>query len=619
MILSDNETKVDMLNNRAIAKTVVEVIKDCEDRPISIGVHGDWGAGKSSVLAMIEDEFFDNKEGIECIRFNGWRHQGFEDSKIALMSGIVSELTKKRKLGEETKDTLKNLWKSINWMSVVKFVGGAVLSASTGIPSTGLLSMDFLKSRSNKKSDTMINQDNSLSKEFSDFQRLFAELLEKSKIKKLIVLIDDLDRCLPKVTIETLEAVRLFMFTESTAFVIAADESMIEYAVRNHFPDISIGEDEENAYSKRYLEKLIQVPFRIPTLGKVESEMYITLLLISSVLKEGEGVFENLLSVAIGKMKKPWENAGFTGKEIHEIFDKRFSEIEEQFAVSNQISDILTKNTQGNPRKIKRFINMLLLRKQIAEARGFGNEIEIPVMAKMMLAEHFFRERYKEISTHTDDNGVCVFLHESEKQFEHDEISKNTRTANETNVQNEVEKDVESIGWGSDKEFMAWVHSEPRLGSVDLRPYFFASKGNEDFFFEIDDAKRFEYLISRLMASDFNVKNAIGDIKALSKDDAIKIFKSISKKIMKNSDISKKPAGIDGIREIVTHHKFLEHELVALIITFNHKKVGAWICSGWSESIKSVKIHKELIEYYEKLSNEGATQIIREAAKMTLK
>lgn len=50
MILSDNETKVDLLNNEAIAKTIVSLIKDSKEQPISIGIHGDWGAGKSSIL-----------------------------------------------------------------------------------------------------------------------------------------------------------------------------------------------------------------------------------------------------------------------------------------------------------------------------------------------------------------------------------------------------------------------------------------------------------------------------------------------------------------------------------------------------------------------------------------
>lgn len=57
MILSDNETKFDLLNNKAIAITVVNLIKESTNQAISIGIHGDWGAGKSSILEMIEDQF----------------------------------------------------------------------------------------------------------------------------------------------------------------------------------------------------------------------------------------------------------------------------------------------------------------------------------------------------------------------------------------------------------------------------------------------------------------------------------------------------------------------------------------------------------------------------------
>jgi predicted KAP-like P-loop ATPase len=87
MILSDNETKLDLLNNEAISKTIVMLIRERPEHPITIGVHGDWGAGKSSVLEMIELALEPEKD-VLCLKFNGWRFQGFEDAKIALIEGI---------------------------------------------------------------------------------------------------------------------------------------------------------------------------------------------------------------------------------------------------------------------------------------------------------------------------------------------------------------------------------------------------------------------------------------------------------------------------------------------------------------------------------------------------
>lgn len=633
MILSDNETKLDMLNNRAIAKTVAELIKECDDRPISIGIHGDWGAGKSSILAMVEDELSKQKDGIECIRFNGWKHQGFEDAKIALMSAIVSELVEKRKPSAEAKVILKKLWKNINWISVAKAAGGVAFSAATGIPPIGLLSnlMENLKGSVADKekvstaiesvgeylTDAKVFEDNSLAKEFTEFQKSFAELLEESKIKKLVVLIDDLDRCLPKVTIETLEAVRLFMFSKATAFVIAADEAMIEYAVRNHFPDLPDDGDIKTGfeYSKRYLEKLIQVPFRIPALGEIESGMYITLLLIGSCMKEDCAEFDKLLSVAIDQMKKPWENLGFATEQLKETLGDKYSEVSNEITVSNQIADILAKNTQGNPRKIKRFINMLLLRDKIAGARGFGDSIQIPILAKMMLAEYFFVDEYKKIAALTDDNGKCALLHSFEKQIL--ELSKESETADEgfekpkkekiktLAVVPKPEKNNDLEAWEKNADFAAWVSSEPLLGEIDLRPYFFASKEKEDFFFDQVKSDQLRQLISKLMGGTMNIASANDEIKALAPADAMKIFKVLSSKILKNSDIAMMPKGIEGIRALVKNHSDLEPSLLDLIEALDCKKVGVWICTGWGKCVTTENSKLRFEKYCEYLLKEG--------------
>jgi predicted KAP-like P-loop ATPase len=95
MILSDNETKVDLSNNEPIAKTIVALLRKHADQPVTIGVHGDWGAGKSSILEMIEAEL-SGDDKVLCLKFNGRRFQGFEDSKIALIEGIVTGLLERQ-------------------------------------------------------------------------------------------------------------------------------------------------------------------------------------------------------------------------------------------------------------------------------------------------------------------------------------------------------------------------------------------------------------------------------------------------------------------------------------------------------------------------------------------
>ena len=103
MILSDNETRIDRLNNMAIAKTYCINFKRKLRNLFQLVYIGDWGAGKSSVLAMVEDELkklsnpdqnnvSDIDSDYSVIRFNSWQYQGFEDAKIALMRAIVCQL-----------------------------------------------------------------------------------------------------------------------------------------------------------------------------------------------------------------------------------------------------------------------------------------------------------------------------------------------------------------------------------------------------------------------------------------------------------------------------------------------------------------------------------------------
>lgn len=70
MIIPDNETAIDMIYSEAVSATVAKVIRDSGNEPLTVGVHGDWGAGKSSVLLMLEDAFSED-DRTSVVRFNG--------------------------------------------------------------------------------------------------------------------------------------------------------------------------------------------------------------------------------------------------------------------------------------------------------------------------------------------------------------------------------------------------------------------------------------------------------------------------------------------------------------------------------------------------------------------
>lgn len=119
MIVPDNETAVDLLYYEAIAKTVVRLVEEKSDEPLSIGIHGDWGAGKSSVLMMV-DQAFEDVEGVLCVRFNGWLFQGFEDAKAVLIETIIDELLRKRSTGTKVADQAKKVLRRVDWMKIVR-------------------------------------------------------------------------------------------------------------------------------------------------------------------------------------------------------------------------------------------------------------------------------------------------------------------------------------------------------------------------------------------------------------------------------------------------------------------------------------------------------------------
>jgi predicted KAP-like P-loop ATPase len=617
MILTDNETKVDLLNNEAIATTIVKLLRDRPDRPVTIGVHGDWGAGKSSVLEMIEAGF-EAESKVLCLKFNGWRFQGFEDAKIALIEGIVTGLIEKRPALTRAGETVKDVFRRIDWLKVAKKAGGLAFTAFTGIPTPDqinaivstlegvladpakLATKDNVQSAIEGVKGLLKEKDGesaNVPEEINAFRKAFDDLLEKAGVEQLVVLIDDLDRCLPDTAIETLEAVRLFVFTSRTAFVVAADEAMIEYAVRKHFPDLPDTTGPQT-YARNYLEKLIQVPFRIPALGDTETRIYVTLLLVGAELGDDDPEFNTLIGVARERLKRPWTSGALDSAAVRTALGEKASRANNALALSDQIGPILASGTKGNPRQIKRFLNTLVLRQRTAEARGFGDDVKLPVLAKLMLAERFIPRLFDQIAAAAPD-GKCPDLAALEAAATAKEDGKpKAKPAKSAGKDGDAAKPAPKLEavkttesallaeWLSSPAIKAWATVPTMIGDEDLRPYLFVAKDRKDYFGAASVLGHLAAVVEQLFGGKFAVQGLEADLKRLAPPEAAQVFEAVRGRIVGTDAFETEPPGAAGLAVLIKAHPTLQGELVDFLDALPRDRLGPWVCGGWEGVLK---------------------------------
>lgn len=640
MFISDQETATDMLQYEAIAKTVAKLIEKSPGVPITIGVHGDWGAGKSSVLKMAQSAL--EGTGVLCIWFNGWAFEGFEDAKTVVLETIIEELKRARPTSKKVKDAAKKLLKRVDWLKAAKKAGGLAFTLATGIPtlsqigdligaaksalgkSAGELSREDIEGFADEASSFFKEaEEDSVPAHIHAFRKEFLELLDAAEVKQLVVMVDDLDRCLPATAIGTLEAIRLFLFVDRTAFVIGADEMMIEYAVRDHFPDLppSVG---PVSYARNYLEKLIQVPFRIPALGVAETRTYITLLLVEAGLGPDDEGFKKLLGEAREDMRQPWLSKGITPRTLADALGKEDPDAGQTLVLANQITPMLAEGTKGNPRQIKRFLNSMLLRREIGEARGFGAQVAVPALAKLMLAERFKPDFFDEIAREASSaaNGRSPRIRSLEEYIaapadSDDPPSEPKRAGTLMRAKPVVPADIED--WLKLDWIKTWAALEPKLADVDLRPYVFVTRDKRMLFGGSGNASRLDQIADGLMAGGIQAKAAAKEAGELTAPASEELFDVVRMRILQDESFAKEPPGARGLVELVRTRPELERRLIDFAKELPVSKLGAWAPATFGNIFKDPAVSRDYQGLLKSWSEQTDSNTLKAAAGAILK
>ena len=342
-ILGDSPTTEDGLGFDPYVDILLEAINNFDTRsPLTIGIHGRWGSGKTSLMRMLEKRFEDDNR-VKTIWFNAWTHGREEPIGLALLQQVLIEFQKE----EKTKEKIGHLVENVG-----KLLTDAALRKTTGI--TFEEAKELFKNSIEVKSTLR-----------DDFETAIDECLRD---KRLVVFIDDLDRCLPEKTIEILEIIKLFLDVPRCVFVIGVEREVIERGIEVRYKS---GEQGIPLSGKDYIEKIIQVPFTLPPIREEDMTRFI-------------------------------ESLGISEKE------KGYAEI-------------VAKGTGCNPRKVKMFLNTLRIRQAIAERAGGGIKPELS--AKLFVIGYTFPEFYKDVVKYREQDFLCTLERLAKGEID-DELSK---------------------------------------------------------------------------------------------------------------------------------------------------------------------------------------------------
>jgi len=367
----DNPSLVDFLGFDAVVAPIVAAISTPDIDPVAVGVHSPWGGGKSTVLNLLEKELSPRTEFF-VVRADPWQYDNHDDVRGDLIVEVLDQVEVQFKEWGKVTTAVKDLVKRLSWARIGLTLGKGALSMQWDVEE--LIEAFTPRGRTDDRS-------------MAGFKDQFARLIEGLPyIQRVVVLVDDLDRCLPPAVMATLEAIKLFLAVPKMVFVIAADQEMVRESIA-----VSLGEtNRSNAFAVRYLEKIIQIPVSLPRLAPADAEAYTGLLLASAEAASPDAL------VPLANRCSERRKKGLLPL-LGDLGGLAWSPAETTLALATQLAQGLSADRLANPRQIKRFLNAFGVRRLAAESREV--DIEPAVLIKMLLLEDLHRPSFQTLAS----------------------------------------------------------------------------------------------------------------------------------------------------------------------------------------------------------------------------
>ena len=308
--------------------------------PLTVGIFGPWGSGKSSMLSLLKSHLDEQYTGkFLVVEFLPWIHRREPNMLVPLLHSLYDATS--TKAGGAAKSAGKIF-------DVLARLGADILLKTITVNAVDLDKLNKLEKDYLKQHQAVESAMRTLRKTVQEL----AEEIHKSQGKRIVVLIDDLDRCQPDEIIDVLEAVKLFLDVQHFIVVIAVDKEVIDRGIEIRYNKFLFASDRQAALGAEYLEKIVQLPITLPPLGEVQ----------------------------VGKLLAALDVA-----KSHP-----------------ELPDLLATLVPPNPRKIKRILNMMQLIKAVIVRNSDSRALDNKLLARLVIIQVQDGELYSEIAHRPD-------------------------------------------------------------------------------------------------------------------------------------------------------------------------------------------------------------------------
>ena len=326
--------------------SVFDIIRHKNTRlPIAAAVYGDWGTGKSSAMRWLAEQLETwSKQSVgergghpkvRTVWFDPWKYH----DRVEVWRGLVAEVILRTISVEGA--SLATVTSAARKFGM--FLGRSFLTALSAIKLKVTADAKSLGSGVGGEAEIDLKALQEIAADWertahpekaflNEFETALKQWVKESlgADERMVVFIDDLDRCLPQVTLEVLEALKLYLDIPNLVFVVGLDRAVVYSVVRKHYIESGLGEKK----AAQYLDKMFQVEVDIPP-SQTQIQTYLPLQI-----------------QALDKV-----SAGYWSKQLGQR-DGDYRTI---------IEDTIRELAEHNPREIKRLINSTLLRGSAAE------------------------------------------------------------------------------------------------------------------------------------------------------------------------------------------------------------------------------------------------------------